>query len=94
MSKNKDLGFEANKMWDMTTEIIPVIVGALGLTKKRLDKVTSRIPGNVSTNEIQKITVPGTTHILITFPITPQVHCSDPATMDGKQENVTRTSSS
>ena len=48
----------------MTTEIIPVVVGALGLTKKGLDKVTSRIPGNVSTNEIQKITVPGTAHIL------------------------------
>ena len=64
MSKNKDLGFEANKMWDMTTEIIPVVVGALGLTKKGLDKVTGRIPGNVSTNKIQKITVPGTAHIL------------------------------
>ena len=64
MSKNKDLGFEVNKMWDMTTEIIPVVVGALGLTKKGVGKVTSRIPGNVSTNEIQKITVPGTAHIL------------------------------
>ena len=38
MSKNKDLGFEASKMWDMKTEIIPVVVGALGLTKKGLDK--------------------------------------------------------
>ena len=39
----------------MKTETIPVVVGALGLIKKGLDKVTSRIPRNISTNEIQKI---------------------------------------
>ena len=33
----------------------PVVVEALGLIKKGLD--TSRIPGNVGTNEIQKITM-------------------------------------
>ena len=41
----------------MKTETIPVVVGALGLIKKGLDKVTSRIPRNISTNEIQKITM-------------------------------------
>ena len=87
-------------MWDMRTEIIPVGVGALGQTKKGLDKVTGRIPGNVSTNEIQKITwnsphtKESTVAEVTSFPITSQVHCSDQATMDGKQENVTRTSSS
>ena len=48
-------------MWDMKTETIPVVVGALGLIKKGLDKVTSRIPSNISTNEIQKITMLSTT---------------------------------
>ena len=48
----------------METEIISVVVGTLGLTKKGPDKVTCRIPGNISTNEIQKITILGTAHIL------------------------------
>ena len=48
---------EVNRMWDMKTETIPVVVGALGLIKMGLDKVTSRIPRNISTNEIQKITM-------------------------------------
>ena len=42
----------------MKTETIPVVVGAMGLIKKGLDKVTSRIPAsNISTKEIQKITM-------------------------------------
>ena len=48
----------------MKTETIPVVVGALELIKKILEKVTSRIPGNINTNEIQKITMLGTAHIL------------------------------
>ena len=55
---------EVNKMWDMKTETMPVIVGALGLLKKGLDKVTSRIPRNISNNAIQKITMLGRAHIL------------------------------
>ena len=38
-------------MWDMKTETIPVVVGALELIKKGLDKVSSRILGKISTNE-------------------------------------------
>ena len=49
----------------MKTETIPVVFEALGLTQKGLDKVTSRVLGNISTNEIQKITLlVGTAHIL------------------------------
>ena len=55
LSKYKDLEIEIKRMWDMSTEIVPVVVGALGIIKKGLDKVTSSIPGNISTNEIQKI---------------------------------------
>ena len=66
LSKNRDLEIEVNRMWDMKTETIPVVVGALGLIKKGLDKVNSRIPGNISTIEIQKITMRGTAHILRT----------------------------
>ena len=66
LSKYRDLEIEVNRIWDMKTETIPVVVGALGLIKKGLDKVNSRIPGNISTIEIQKITMRGTAHILRT----------------------------
>jgi len=42
---------EVNRMCDMKTETIPVVVGALELIKKGLDKVTSRILDKISTNE-------------------------------------------
>ena len=64
LSKYRDLEIEVNRMWDMKTETIPVVVGALGLIRKGLDKVTSTIPGNISTIEIQKITMLGTAYIL------------------------------
>ena len=53
LSNYKDWEIEVNRMWDMKTETIPVVVKVLRLIKKGLDKVTSRIPGNISTNEIQ-----------------------------------------
>ena len=37
-------------------ETTPVVIEALGLVKKGLDKVTSRIPGNINTNKIQYMT--------------------------------------
>ena len=44
----------------MKTQIIPVVIG---LIKKGPNKVTCRIPGN-NNNEIQKITMLGTAHVL------------------------------
>ena len=64
LSKYNDLEIEVNRMCDMKTETIPVVLGALGLIEKGLDKVTSRITVNISSNEIQKITMLGTAHIL------------------------------
>ena len=55
LSKYKDLEIEVNRMWDMKTETIPVVVGTLGLIKNGLDMVTRRVSGNINTNEIQKI---------------------------------------
>ena len=65
LSKYKDLEIEVSRMWDMKTETIPVVVGTLGLVKNGLDKVTSRIPGNISTSKNQKIKMLGTAHILM-----------------------------
>ena len=48
----------------MKTTTIPVVLGALGVIKKDLEKYTSKIPGNIPIAELQKITLLGTAHIL------------------------------
>ena len=64
LSKYKDLEIEITKMWKMKTKTIPVIVGALGMIKKQLQKYVNQIPGNLSLAEIQKIVLNSTDHIL------------------------------
>ena len=48
----------------MKTKIIPVIVGSLGIIKKRTQNNVNGIPGNLSLAEIQKIVVDSAVHIL------------------------------
>ena len=63
LSKYKDLEIEITKMWKMKTTI-PVTVGALGMIKKGTQKYVNEIPGNSSVDEIQKIVLNSTAHIL------------------------------
>ena len=53
-SKYKDLEIEITRMWQMKTEIIPVVIGALGMIKKGSEKVVREILGNINPWEIQK----------------------------------------
>ena len=64
LSKYKDLEIEISRMWNMKTEVIPVVIGALGLMKKGVEQYTNRIPGNINIYEVQKIALLGTAHIL------------------------------
>ena len=64
LSKYKDLEKEITRMWQMKTEIIPVVVGALGMIKKGSQKLIKEIPGKISPWEIQKTALLGTTYIL------------------------------
>ena len=64
LSKYKDLEIEVTKMWGMKTQTVPVVIGALGLVKKGLEKHTNKIPGNINLTEIQKIALLGSAHIL------------------------------
>ena len=64
LSKYKDLEIEITRMWGMRTEVIPVVIGALGLIKKGMDKFIERIPGSVNLYEVQKIALLGTAHII------------------------------
>ena len=64
LSKYKDLEIEVTKMWQLKTQTVPVDVGLLGKIGKGIDKHLEKIPGNPGINEIQKITLLGTAHIL------------------------------
>ena len=53
LSKYKDLEIEIERMWGMNTMTIPVIIGALGLVTKGMEKYSNKIPGHISIQETQ-----------------------------------------
>ena len=62
--KYKDLTIEIQRMRNVKTKVIPVIIGATGIISKSFRKYVSNIPGNHEVKEIQKTTILGTAHIL------------------------------
>jgi hypothetical protein len=62
--KYKDLTTEIQRMWNVKTRVIPVIIGATGTVSKSFRKYVSNIPGNHEVRELQKTVILGTAHIL------------------------------
>ena len=62
--KYKDLEIEIQRMWKMTTKVVPVVVGALGAISKDFPVYIDKIPGKINCHEVQKIALLGTAHIL------------------------------
>ena len=62
--KYKDLTIEIQRMWNVKTKVIPVIIGATGTISKTFRKYVSNIPGNHKVKELQKTAILGTAHIL------------------------------
>ena len=60
LSKYKDV-------WEMRTETVPIIVGALRLIREGMDQNLGKIPGASNINELQEIILLGTAHILRRF---------------------------
>ena len=54
LCKYKDLDIETTRMWGMKTETVPVVIGALGLIEKGLQKHTEKFPGAININDVQK----------------------------------------
>ena len=52
------------RMWNVKTRVIPVIIGATGTISKSFRKYISNIPGNHEVKELQKTAILGTAHIL------------------------------
>ena len=63
LSKYKDLGIEISTIWGLKTETVSVVIGALGQVKKGLGKYVV-LPGNINIEELQKISLLDTAHIL------------------------------
>ena len=62
ISQFKDMENEVEKLYHLKTTTLPVIVGALGMIKKRTDKHIYKITGH--SQPIQKIALCGTAHLL------------------------------
>jgi hypothetical protein len=62
--KYTDLTIEIQRMWNVKTRVIPVIIGVTGTISKSFRKCVSNIPGNHEVRELQKRAILGTAHIL------------------------------
>ena len=62
--KYKDLIIEIQRMWNVKTKVIPVIIGATGTISKSFGKYVSNIPGKHEVKELQKTTILSTALIL------------------------------
>ena len=52
--KYKDLTVEIQRMWNVKTKVIPVIIGATGTISKSFRKYVSNIPGNMKSRNYRK----------------------------------------
>jgi len=62
--KYKDRTIEIQRMWNVKTKVIPVIIVATGTVSKSFIKYVSNIPGKIEVKELQKTAILGTAHIL------------------------------
>ena len=63
--KYRDLTIEIQRMWNVKTNVIPVIIGATGTISKSFRKYVSNIPGKHEVKELQETAILGTAqHIL------------------------------
>jgi hypothetical protein len=63
MLKFKDLIIEIQRLWNVKTKVIPVIIGVTGTISKSFRKYVSNIPGNHEVKELQETTILGTAYI-------------------------------
>ena len=65
----KDLKIEIQRMWNVKTKVIPVIIGATGTISELFRKYVSNIPGKHEVKELQKTAILGNAHILRKVPM-------------------------
>jgi hypothetical protein len=62
--KYKDLTIEIQRMCNVRTKVVPVILGATGTISKSFRKYVSNIPGENEVKELQKTAILGTARLL------------------------------
>jgi hypothetical protein len=62
--KYKDLTTEIQRMWNVKTKVIPVIIGATGTISKSFGKYVSNIPGKHEVKDLQETAILDAAHIL------------------------------
>jgi len=62
--KYKDLTVEMQRMWNVKTKVIPVIISATGTISKSFRKYVINLSGNHEVKELQKTVILGTAHRL------------------------------
>jgi len=62
--KHKDLTIKLERIRNVNTKVIPVIIGATGTVLKTFRKYVSNIPGKHEVKELQKTAILVTAHIL------------------------------
>ena len=62
--KYKDRTIEIQRMWNVKTTVIPVIIGATGTISNSFRKYLRNIPGKHEVKELQKTAILGTAHII------------------------------
>ena len=62
--KCKDLTIQIQRMWNVKTKVIPVVILATGTISKSFRKYASKIPGKHEVKELQKTNALNTAHIL------------------------------
>ena len=61
--KYKDLTIGIERMWNVKTKVIPVIIVGTGTVSMPFRKYVSNIPGKHEVKELQKTAILGTAHI-------------------------------
>lgn len=64
LTKYKSLGIDITRSWNTRTQIVSIVIGALGCNKKGFHRYLDQIPGKPCAFEVQKIALCGTAHIL------------------------------
>jgi hypothetical protein len=62
--KYKDLAIEIQRMWNVKTNVIPLIIGARGTISNSFRKYVTNVPGIHEIKELQKTAILGTAHTL------------------------------
>jgi hypothetical protein len=62
--KYKDITTEIQRMWNVKTNVIPVIIGETGTISKSFSKYLSNVPGKHEIKELQKTAILGTANTL------------------------------